>query len=308
MFQLFFLFLILIPNSINASLNVNDSFIYEITKAGYYAKFGDNATLIKDYRFGSLECPIGTKVNATVEEAEPVGGDVKFIFYVENRSRIAFITANWLDISAVALSFSILYNAYETVKDFDAIHHLTILVLYRIRPFIHPDFNDYLNSPETLGDDIDSFFSKWHYRYPDIEVQYDYSEVEGILYFESWVGGKVNGQFGEIITGKSDYLSEISFGNNFHFAVNKDSGVVQGFGQQGWVKGTIDDKAFKFSSKIEYELEGYNLPKYQFGTFKDFTKTVNLAAILIPSISIPLIVVALIIAIPKIRKHRQSSQ
>jgi len=289
-----------LPKLSQSSLNEGNFFLYEIKDAGYYAKLNEHEIEFTDYRLGSQTGPIGLIVNATVEDIETTGNTF-FRFWINNRSSIAYFTAEWFDLSAILTSYRILYYVYEMVENFNEIS-IAELVLYQIRPFIHPDYNDYLQMPEKLGSEICSFFSVWLYRYPDIICTYDYSENDNILCFESWIGGKINNQFGKILTNVIDYPSDISFGNQFQFAVNKETGIVQGFGQRGWVEGTIDDQIVKVSMKIEYELKNYSLAKYKFGEFKDFTKNSSIAVILIPSICIPLLVISSILIISKIKK------
>lgn len=93
---------------------------------------------------------------------------------------------------------------------------------------------------------------------------------DDVFVFESWVGGEVDASFGRILNDRSDYPSDISFGNNFHFAINNETGLVHGFGLRGWVQGKIDGKSVKVSINFQYELEGYAMQDYQFGEFIDF--------------------------------------
>ncbi|MCF2142869.1 MAG: hypothetical protein K9W42_04140 [Candidatus Heimdallarchaeota archaeon] len=101
------------------------------------------------------------------------------------------------------------------------------------------------------------------------------------------------------MTGDSDYKSNIAFGNNLAFTINKTSGLIYGFGQRGWVRGSIDDKKVKTSMNIKYEIMGYNLPAYKLGRFRDFTKNNRLAAILVPSISMPIIAGMIVIIVKR---------
>ncbi|MHA1841084.1 MAG: hypothetical protein ACTSYW_03790 [Candidatus Heimdallarchaeota archaeon] len=48
---------------------------------------------------------------------------------------------------------------------------------------------------------------------------------------------------------------------------------------------------------IKYEIMGYNLPAYKLGRFRDFTKNNRLAAILVPSISMPIIAGMIVIIV-----------
>lgn len=265
---IFFITFIIIPIQapVRGELNVGDYFIYEITSAGFYVEIGENQTVYDGYKFNSKVFPVGIKVNATVVEYST---GVQFQFWIRNYSRYGYLTSNWFDILGASYGYLALFRTYEMVRDYIN-YHFAYEVLYQIRPYIHPPNNNYLENISSLGEDITKAFSKWYYKYPNIEYSYESSEKDGLILFESWVGGKVNSPFGKIITDGSDYNSSITFGNNYHLAVEKTTGVVHGFGRRGWVKGKINDTIVKVSMDCQYELEGYDMSDYVFGNYTNF--------------------------------------
>ena len=155
---------ILMPLSKCNSLSEGESYIYDIVSASYYAEYGTNKASLDSYRFGALKYPIGTKINASVEDVE-AAGNVKFRFWVGNISSIAFFTADWFDLLADELSYRTLYFVYGMIEDFDEIF-VAEISLYQIRPYVNLTYSNYVASPSSLGEDICYFFSKWFYRYP----------------------------------------------------------------------------------------------------------------------------------------------
>jgi len=301
-----FIVLILLNQPILTDLNSqifeeNNSFLYTVTKGNYYIEIGDNVASSNGYLFNGLELKPPVLVNVTVESVESHG--INFEYFVGNNSRIGFYAGNWLDVFGVDFSFTPLYHTMRMVENFQNGFWID-LTFFNIRLYINPLFNDYLFSPDELGEDICYFFNRWSYRYPDIECSYNYSIVNKILVFESWVGGEINTQFGNIITDSADFPTDITFSNNFHFAIDQELGLVLGFGQRGWVKGIINDEKVKVSMEFDFEFENYTMQDYQFGAFKDFTKN-NLPLILSLSIGIPVIMSISIIIIFTIRKQRQ---
>jgi len=257
-----------VVKSVPANLVLGESFIYEITSVGLYAEVGENTTIDKNFHFSANEYPEGTKINATVNEISSNGG-VGFKFYIGDRSQIGYSTANWFDVLAAEYSYLTLYWTFEIVRDYNRISFLD-LIIYQTRPYVNPLYNDYLESPESLGEEINSLFTPWSNNYPGIEYSYEHSEKDGKMLFESWVGGEVNDSFGNIVNGRDDYPSEISFGNSFHVAIDKETGIIHGFGRRGWVKGVINNKFVKVSIDVQYELEGYRMAKYHLGKFSNF--------------------------------------
>ncbi|MBN1328497.1 MAG: hypothetical protein JXA54_03385 [Candidatus Heimdallarchaeota archaeon] len=297
-------FLILLSLSFNnfqeshSFIQVNDSFIYTIDESAYYAEIGSDKTLFQGYKFGYLELPVGVKVNATITDIDY--GDVSFIFQASNLTRYEYLSVNWFDIFILDSSYTTLFCTYNLIRNAD-MALLAEWYLFTIHPYVNSTFNDYFNSLETLGEDICSFFNQT--LYPTIDCSYATSEESGILFFESWVGGKIEGSFGKKLTGHDNYPTDISFGNNMHFAIDKETGIVQGFGKRGWVKGTINNEKVKVSMEFEYVLENYAMNDYQFGNYKDFTMN-NLPLILSTSIGIPLLIGISLVTVFIIRRRR----
>ncbi len=133
-----------------------------------------------------------------------------------------------------------------------------------MNPSLNPAVNSYLLSPESLGEDIESNF-KNNSLYPDVDCSYFTSTENGIVFFESWLGGKIDTQFGELINDGSNYPTSIEFGTSFHYKIDASTGVTLGLGQRGWAKGTINNTSVRASMEIEYILQGNELPEYEFG-------------------------------------------
>ncbi len=284
----------LVFTPLNAELIVGDCFNYNIVSAGYYLEIGENKTIIDGFLFHDEIYPIDTTLNATVRTIESHG--VGFKIMVFNRTSYPFLSGNWFDVLAVEYSYYALYNTLEMVEDFSRGFWVD-LTLFQIRPFVDPRYSVYLDSPEALGEDIIHKFHARSWQYQDIEYSYDYTIADEMLYFESWIGGKIDDEFGWILDGRDNMPMDIKFGNNYHFAVDRESGIVHGFGRRGWVNGEINNTSVKVSMTCEYELDGYNLPKYEFGNFRNFLvgNTGLIIGIIVPAILIPSGVIFVII-------------
>ncbi|MFW9924828.1 MAG: choice-of-anchor S family protein [Candidatus Thorarchaeota archaeon] len=290
-YKITFLIILFISSSLfipTQAIDENDFFLYEITDGGHYLKAGEFVTTNEG--FGSLNYPAGTTVNATIDYFS-VGG-ILFKYWVGEQYSVKFIDLDWLDSHGERYSFMALYLAYEMIADYHN-GYLANLILYTIFPYLDPVYTTYLNSPENLVQAIKGHFN--NHWYPDVECLADYSSIDNVLYFENWVGGKVDGYFGESINEKTNYPSKISFGNSIHLVVNKISGTVYGFGLRGWVEGTINDISVKVSCSYEYELLGYDLPDYSFGSYKNFLKNDKTLTIVLSSVIPSVVVVALLV-------------
>lgn len=255
-----------------SALSVGDSFIYEIIESDFYIEIGSEVRSRNGYLFVSQVHPLGTRINATVEDVDI--GDADYRFWVDGNdtvTSVAHISSHWLDVFGVDLSYRTLYYVCLAAENINALFWLD-LAYFRIHPYFDLVFNDYLHSPDTLGEDIHYFFGRWFYLYPNIECLYDYSLENGIIHFESWVGGKIDAPFRSIIDAGTNLPTDISFGDSYQFSVDNETGVVVGWGQRGWVKGKINGTSVKASMELHYELEGYDSPPYQLGEMKEFSE------------------------------------
>ncbi|MHA1188450.1 MAG: choice-of-anchor S family protein [Candidatus Heimdallarchaeota archaeon] len=233
--------------------------------------------------------PEHTKVYTTIDHI--IGNDIMFNFSIGDSWRYGYISSNWFDVLGLEFSYYTLYYTYLMVESWGNGFWLD-LTLYQIIPYIEPVYGDYINDLDSLGSEICEFFGQWWY--PDIECDYVFTESNGIYYFESWVGGKIDALYGNDITDGSDFPTDIKFGNSMHLAVNKTSGLMHGFGRRGWIKGEINNQQVKSSMACEYILEGYDFSKYQLGTMRYFGEDQYFLAVFLPAsilvLSIPVIV------------------
>jgi len=282
-----------------ANFILNDSFIFEITDTNLYVEIGENKYKKEGFLFSGDYYSDHTLVNATIDYF--YNGGIMFEFYIDNSSSFGYVSPNWLDILGISYSYYTLYYTYLMVENWGNGFWLD-LTLYQIKPNIDPLLTDYFSNLDSLGLDICDFFDKYWYKYPEIESDYRFTESNGIYYFESWVGGKIdNAMFGKDITDGTDFPTDIKFGNSMHFAVNKNTGLMLGFGRRGWVKGEINDQPVISSMACEYVLEGFDFPKYQLGTMKYFGK-VNIYFVVLLPVSIVAVLIPITIYFVRERK------
>jgi len=283
----------------SSALTSDDFFIYELTAASLYTEIDVNSNYYEGYYNSGEFYPLGTKINATIDSISD--NSIYFRFYIEN-SNVAngFISSDWFDNYGLENAFTTLAYTYRMFEDYEE-RYLFTTCTFRFHPYIYMPSCAYLNDPNSLGNAISNTVDDWFYGEHDIECLFTFSESNGILYFESWIGGKVDRYFGENLGASNNYPSDISFGNNLHLAVNTSSSVVCGWGQRGWVKGKIHEKNVKVAMEWEHVLDGYVFPDYEFGNMRYFGNVNLYLAILIP-ISIPLIFMPVIIYF--VRNHK----
>ncbi len=298
---------ILINCHVSAGIQSDDYFIYEVTNAEYYIEIGENKRINNGYLFGSDLHAAGVEINATIYSISSNG--INFRFWLEDQCSNSFFSIDWLDYKGLKFSYYTLYYTYEMIENFGN-GYMVDLTLYTIYPYIDPKYNDYLTDSGIFEKDLNSQFDTRLTVNRDIKCSFIYEESDdGIVYFESWVGGKIDSIFGYSINGEKSYDTDIEFGNNFHYVADKDSGIVYGLGRQGWVKGTINNTEVKVSMSCEYQLKNYKIANYQFGNYRDFIIISKLNKILVPSIIFAVLIISpIIFMITKKRISKNNSE
>ncbi|MHA1367827.1 MAG: choice-of-anchor S family protein [Candidatus Heimdallarchaeota archaeon] len=290
-----------IPSS---AINIGDTLIFEITDTELFIDMDSNNYQRVGFLFSHDYYPTHTKVNTTVNSISGFNSGITYLFTVQNKTSYAHRYTNWLSPSGLEFSYYTLYYTYLMVEDWENRYWFDI-TLYKIQPHVSSGYPNYLDNLDTLGSDICELFEDFAWLYPDIECEYRFTENDGIYYFESWVGGKIDGYFGELITGTTNLETDIKFGNGFHFAFNKKSGVVLGFGRRGWVEGKINNIDIKNSISCEYKLEGYDFPEYEFGNMKYFGNNNLFLLVLLAPLTTLLIIAPIIIYFIRTRKLKK---
>ena len=283
---------------VSADLAEGDEFVFEIKKANHYFEIGSFKSVTEGFYFGRQNLSENSLINARVDSIGPAR--VRYSFSVDNITRLSFVTFNWLDYFGPHYGYNILYHIFNIFND--PYYGVTLnSYIYKIKPYINPEVTNYLLTPESLGEDLrDSFHD--NYKYPDIECKYNTNTENDIVYFESWIGGKLDTNFGKIINDEQDYPTSIKFDTNFHYKIDRNTGMTLGLGQRGWVKGTINNTFVKASMELEYVLQGQTLSGYSYGRYRDFSNKIYLY-ILIPTIC-SVIIITIVVSLLLRRKKK----
>ncbi len=256
---------LLLPINIteNSAVNIGDTYTYEISKARIYAIVGENSYSSDGFEFSAKNYPPGTLVSCEITDY--IDGDIELVCSIDNRTQISYSVSNWVHI---ILDY---YMIYTTTKAYElAQSWLDILLLelffFGIRPYIHPTTYSY-EFFNTLAEVFNSTYKSYSTIYPNFECDFNIQSSNNLVYIESWLGGKIKGSCGEIFGFNDDVPTNINFGNNFHIAFMNETGLVQGMGYRGWVKGKINETSVKVSIEYQYELHNYNLPDFIFGIY-----------------------------------------
>ena len=97
----------------------------------------------------------------------------------------------------------------------------------------------------------------------DMTIYADYTESATEFFFESYVNGTYTGNVTE---GSSIiFVDYTNVESHFQMSYNILTGVMNGIQVEGSVSGTANSTAISMSYHIQTELDGFNLPAYQWG-------------------------------------------
>jgi len=279
------------------SIEEDLDYTYKITRARIYAKVGDNEYIQNGFESGGIAYPSGTTVSCIITNFEY--GSINYNCTIGNNTRFLYSASNWVIISLMDY-----YMIYTTIKTYELILNWKNIVLFDlfffgIRPYIHPiEYNwNYINALENNLYDTYVYTSK----YPEVDCKYALIKSNDLVKIESWIGGKLNGMYGEQFDAGKNFPSDFSFGNSFHIVYLNSSGLVYGMGYRGWVQGTINSTSVKVSLEYQYQLINYSMPRYHFGTYKRFG---DLRVVLAVTILFLIVVVVTVPTAIYLRKKR----
>lgn len=281
--------------SVHSELSVGDVYSYKMMNSKIYLASGSNFISAKGFRFKGTNYPSKTKADFSVNY---VGGGINGNFTIGTESLLIGYLEDWY---TALVPFYMRYTSIIVYRSIYlwSMHNFSNGLFFNIYPYINPTAENH-EFFENLGENFLSDFATVSQDYPGLEYNYRYFEKDNIVYFESWLGGEISGVYGPAIGYYYDYLAEVEFGNNFHIAFDKVSGLVTGFGFRGWTNGVLNGQDVKVSLEYQYQLVGYRLPRYTFGTYKDFLPSIGL---IVSSVLVPIIIIA--VCVPVIVKYRR---
>ncbi|MFW9923216.1 MAG: choice-of-anchor S family protein [Candidatus Thorarchaeota archaeon] len=265
------------------AINVGDSFTYQITEAEHYIKTDDIE--IKNIGFIQLlNFPKNTELNISI--LEKGGGVISYTVIVDNITSYYYLSTNWLDSRGLDYSIFTLLHSLQITSDYHN-GYLLELYLYQILPYLEPQYNDYILTPNKLSEDIIETFQYENNSKSNVYCNFKEEKDGEKVFYESWVGGNIKSSyFGSEIAG-IDYAVDIKFGNNWHFVIGQLTGIVYGFGIRGWCEGKINNKNIRIAIKYEYQMKDFELSDYTYGRYKDFLRRTNMIiAIVVPTSSL----------------------
>lgn len=292
--------LIILINSFNnvSSIEVEDNYTYKITHAKISVKIGENSFYLKGVKVGGTIFPPGTITSSVISNIDQ--GSIDYNTTIGSNTLINYLASNWISNWDDFRMVYTLKRVYEMVDDWRN-YALLSLFFFKITPYIHPCSYNW----ETIQNLETTLNSKYNHTeiFPKVDAYFKKELSEDVVFIESWIGGNIDGLYGEYFDISSNYNSNITFGNNFHISFINSTGIVQGLGYRGWVKGIIKDLPIKASIEYQFTLLDYNLPDYSFGIYHSFLTRPELMLIVTLPTSVILITLGTFLGIFYYRKR-----
>ena len=274
-------------------MTAGDILHYKITKAQANIAIGLNKTSVKGFNFNGINFPINTKCQFKINYIDTgLNGEIA----VGSESSSFGFLEDWY------VNLLPFYHKYVSAITNELVfnwfyYNFTNGLLFKIYPYFHPTTSNLAFFSE-LDDSLNSFYSGINNQFPYISFNSLLDESPTSLYFETYVGGELDGIFGDALGLSKEIISNVTFGNHFHIKLNPSSGIVEGFGFKGWVDGIMSDQLVSVFMDYAYKLVCSWIPNYQLGP-KSYLGLI----ICIPVVFVISGIAASLIVVKKKKKH-----
>lgn len=248
----------------NFGVEIGDTFTFDCVAAEVSGSIGTNSATASGFTIDDHEIPVGTSVTVEVLDFETSLGnttiyEVSSGSYAENGSSGNFE----FQFGGLLMIFFplLIVGSYINETDWNQTEAETPGELFMV-PFVEPTadtwqvFKDLSTEIQTatsaLFSDSDT----------NLTINADYTESAGEFLFESYIGGTVNTNFTD---GSEILFVDYELEHHYQFAYDTINGVMKGMRQEGSIDGTSNSTDLSIAYNQHTELEGYNLPNYQFG-------------------------------------------
>jgi hypothetical protein len=296
-------------------VEVNDAFNFDVLKTNRSISIGENSASAEGYEIDGQHFGQATSVNLNITNI----GFLSSVSY--NISSGGYSEIN--SINTLGFYFSILLhifepftliNDYSNISEWDqaAAEEDPGILIY---PFLNNDTStwDYLHG--YVDDAINGTLLDSYVGTEDVETAGSYTNTSTLYMCEIYYEGIYHHNVTE---GSDIILVHSNIKHNLKMAYNKTNGVMLGIRDKGTLSGVANESAIFIQYEYHTELEGYNLPNFEFGV--DITPTPtpsnstnglgplgeNLGLILGLSIGIPIGVVIVFTTVILIRKKKSA--
>jgi len=254
------LILIQINPLFTKEINESQTITYRITKSRIKAQIKEQIIKTNNYQFDYQSFSEGTKVVTDIDISD-MGVSCKFTRREAERT-IAY-TFDMYKLSLPRLverTYRMTYNLFlnSTSNSLDKGYDLEIY------PYIDPSQTTW-DFFENFGESTQNYFLYYQNQGYNVNFQYVSYTKEDNFYFECWSGGEINGEYGLGSTISYSTQCNIIYDNHYKIIINKVTGIVQGSGIKGRVKGSLLDKEINVEVDYQFKKTGFYLKSYLFG-------------------------------------------
>ena len=272
--------------SLSTQLAVGNILHYQVVQTNISAIVGENNVSTNEFYFNGESYSRMTKVDVNVTYFGE-GFTGRYIINDNNRTRGYTVDSLKIILQQFTIRTSIFTKSLIDFWDRENFDDGFYLVLY---PYIDP-IDDSWNYLQTLGNASLNELAEYKALGHDLEGDFTFTDINNVIYFETWNTGIVNGQYDELLGYPFGLPENCSFLNRFQIAFEKTTGVLLGMHMKGWTKGEIPSGNVDLSMEYQIERVGYNLPWFKIKNNARILVGILVPVIAIGSVSIPVILV-----------------
>ncbi|NHJ49175.1 MAG: hypothetical protein FK733_15410 [Asgard group archaeon] len=295
-------------------VEVNEAYNFDVLKAMKSISIGENSANAVGFEIDGQHFGQGTSVNLNITNL----GFLSSVSY--NISTGGYSEIN--SINTLGFYFSILLQVYEPfsiINDYSNVSEWDQAAADEdpgilIYPFLNNDTSTWNYLLGYVDDAINGTLLDSYPGTDDVETNGSFTNTTTFFMCEIYYEGIYHHNVTE---GSELILVHSNVKHNLQMAFNKTNGVMLGIRVKGTLSGVANETAIFIQYEQHTELEGYNLPNFEFGV--DITPTPtpsnstgnplgdNLPLIIGLSIGIPVVVAIVVTTIVLVNKKRKSA-
>lgn len=237
-----------------------DELLYKITRSRLVANIGDNEVKTNKVQFQNTTFPERTNVQVTANiQSIVVNGN----FTIDQLTRTYSYSNNMFQLLVPKFMEKTYEKTYSVYHSWE-VQSINKGFYFELYPYVYPDFTTW-QFFTNLGNSLENTYNLYKAQGHKVDFEYLVNENQNYYSFESWSGGEINGEYGEISAHSYHEPANVSYDNLFKIVIDKYTGIVYGFRMKGRVNGLLNGIKVDVQLDYLYEKSGYSMRNFGIG-------------------------------------------
>lgn len=237
-----------------------DELSYKIATSKLVAKIGDNIVKTNKFQFRNTTFPEKTTVQVT---ANIQGIGVTGNYTINQLTRTYVYSFNIFQLLVpkfLEKTYDLTYSVYKSWE----IQSFNRGFYFELYPYVYPHYTTW-QFFDNLRDSLENTYDQYKTQGYEVDYAFHTNSDENYYSFESWTGGEINGEYGDISANPYHIPANVSYDNLFKIVINKHTGIVSGFRMKGRVNGLLNGTKVDVQLDYQYTKSGSSMRNFVIG-------------------------------------------